>query len=156
MRKAAGVALAMLVVVAAVGAGQAKVDRAAVEKQLIANERAINEAFAKNDATGFMMHVDPQGIGIDPSGPMKVTDVTSMIAKAKVASWNIDNSKVLWVDDNTAIHYYRWTGKGTMDGQPFPSPVYASTVWANKGAKWLAVFHQETSAMPPPPPAKKR
>jgi hypothetical protein len=63
---------------------------------------------------------------------------------------------VLWVDDNTAVHYYRWTGKGTYMGQPVPSPVYASSVWTNRGGKWIAVYHQETAAMPPPPPPKPK
>jgi len=53
------------------------------------------------------------------------------------------------------LHLYRWTGKGTYQGQPLPSPTYASTVWANKGGKWQAVFHQETNAMTPPPAAAK-
>ena len=130
-------------------------DKAAIEKQLIANERAINEAVAKNDMKTFNSFVDAQGYGIDPTGIMKVADIGPMFAQLKIASWNLDQSKVMWVDNNTAVHMYRWTGKGTFNNQPVPSPTWASTVWANRGGKWVAVFHQETNAMEMPPPAKK-
>ena len=49
---------------------------------------------------------------------------------------------------------YKWTGSGTFAGQPFPSTVYASTVWTKKGDKWIAVFHQESEAAKAAP-AKK-
>jgi hypothetical protein len=29
--------------------------------------------------------------------------------------------------------------------------VYAGSVWAKRGTKWVGVFHQETPAMPMPP-----
>ena len=57
-------------------------------------------------------------------------------------------------DDKTALVLYKWTGAGTMMGQPVPSPTYASTVWTKKGGKWVAIFHQETTAATPPPAAK--
>jgi hypothetical protein len=28
--------------------------------------------------------------------------------------------------------------------------MYASTIWANRGGKWLAVFHQGTDTQPAP------
>ena len=43
---------------------------------------------------------------------------------------------------------YKWTGTGTYQGQPIPSPTWCSTVRSNKNGKWLAVFHQETLVMP--------
>jgi hypothetical protein len=154
MRRTAALLLTLAVGTAVLGAEQAKVDRAAAEKQIVANEKAVNEAFAKGDMKTFNAHVDAQGYGIDPSGVTKVADMGAMLTQAKIASWNIDNTKVIWVDDNTAVHMYRWTGKGTFQGNPVPSPTYASTVWANRGGKWVAVFHQETTAMEMPPPKK--
>lgn len=45
--------------------------------------------------------------------------------------------------------------KGSMMGQAMPSPVWASTTYANRGGKWVAVSHQETLLTPPPPAARK-
>lgn len=125
-------------------------NRAAIEKQIIANERAINDAFAKGDTKTFSSMVAPEGFGIDPGGVMKLADYVKMISQVKIDTWNMDNMQVTWLSPDVALHTYRWTGKGTFAGQPIPSPTYASTIWVNKGGKWLPVFHQETAAGPPP------
>lgn len=131
-------------------AAQTPADRAAIEKQIVANERAVNEAFAKGDAKGFMAHVDKAGVSVDMMGVMKVTEFEKMLKDTKVESWNIAQSQFVWVNPQTVIHIYRWTGKGTFQGQPFPSPTWASTVWTTRDGKWVAIFHQETMAAPPP------
>ncbi len=150
-------ALTMLMAMAAVPAlAQAPAaSHAAIEKQLIANERAVNEAFAKGDVKTFHANVAPDALSIDPAGVSKVNtpDFDKMMQAVKIQNWNIDSSQFYWIGDTTAVHMYRWTGKGTYEGQPVPSPTWASTVWTNKGGKWQAVFHQETTAMPPPPPS---
>jgi hypothetical protein len=79
-----------------------------------------------------------------------INQFDTMTKEMKVSSWDITESKVQWVDANTAVHTYKWTGTGTYQGQPIPSPVWASTVWTKKGNKWTAVFHQESITMPMP------
>jgi hypothetical protein len=135
---------------------------AATEKALIANERAINEAFAKANKTAFAKLVAADGWAIDPiMGRMSVAEFLkgfdAMAKDMKITSWAMSNEKVMWVDANTAVLNYTWTGKGTYQGQPVPSPTLASTVWTKRKGTWAAVFHQETTAMPAPAatPTKK-
>ena len=130
-------------------------NHAAVEKQVVAAERAVNEAIAKGDMKTFHANLANDAVVVDPSGILKVNaDFDKMLLGMKMQSWNIDGSQFYWVNDSSVIHMYRWTGKGTYEGRPIDSPTWASTVWANKGGKWLAVFHQETNAMPPAAPPK--
>lgn len=137
------------------GAHPARAQNPQAEKTIIANERAVNEAVAKGNVATFKMHVAADGWSIDPMmGRAPVSDFIkefdAMAKDMKLASWDITESKVQWVDANTAIHSYKWTGSGTYKGQPIPSPVWASTVWSNKAGKWTAVFHQESGGMPMP------
>ena len=130
---------------------------ATAEKALIANERAVNEAVAKGNLAGFKQYVAADGWAIDPSmGRASIADFVkgfdAMVKDTKMESWDITDSKVQWVDANTAVHTYKWTGKGTYKGQPIPSPTWASTVWTKKNGKWSAVFHQES---PEAAPAQK-
>ena len=130
---------------------------ATAEKALIANERAVNEAVAKGNLAGFKQYVAADGWAIDPSmGRASIADFVkgfdAMVKDTKMESWDISDSKVQWVDANTAVHTYKWTGKGTYKGQPIPSPTWASTVWTKKNGKWSAVFHQES---PEAAPAQK-
>jgi hypothetical protein len=135
----------------------ATTNRAAAEKQVLAAERAVNEAVAKGDMKTFHAIIAPDAVGVDMGGINKVNvpDFDKMMLQTKLTSWNIDGSQFLWINDAAVVHMYRWTGKGTFQGQPIPSPVWTSTLWTNKGGKWIGVFHQETAAMMPsaPPPA---
>ena len=154
-------AFVLITSVAASSQAPGAANHAAIEKQIIATERAINDAAAKGDMKAFHANLAPDAVGVDGGGVMKVNapEFDKMMQAMKIQSWNIDGSQFYWVNDTTVVHMYRWTGKGTYQGQPVPSPTWASTVWTNKGGKWLAVFHQESLAMGPPPaassPAKK-
>jgi hypothetical protein len=129
-------------------------DKAAVEKAILANEQAISEAVAKNDLPGFKKFVASDGWSVDPGGPMSVAEFEKNLGQVKIEpGWKISGSKLLWLNDSAAVHVYRWTGKGTFMGQAF-GDTHASTAWAKRDGKWLAVFHQETPAAPPMP-AKK-
>jgi hypothetical protein len=144
-----------LTLVAVVSAQAPAANRAAIEKQIVANERTINESVAKGDMKGFNALVASDAISMDSGGIMKTGDPNfeKMVKEIKITSWNIEGSQFLWINDNTVVHIYKWTGKGTYQGQPVPSPTWSSTVWANKGGKWTAVFHQESLSMPAPAPA---
>jgi hypothetical protein len=176
MRKRQGVAVLVLAIAAAmVGPGQAAgrghdgvqakpapkttapaaSGNAQAEKTLVANERAVIEAVAKADAAGFKQHVAAESWSIDPmagrmSTAMFLEQFDQMAKDMKMTSWDITDVQTLWVNPNVAVLTYKWTGQGTYQGQPIPSPTWASTVWARRNGKWVALFHQESAA----PPAK--
>jgi hypothetical protein len=129
-------------------------DRGPLDKALIANEIKINEAVAKGDKAAFTALVSADAVSIDGMGLMKVADFATMLDQLKISTWKLSDEKVAWVDQNTAIVTSTWTGSGTFQGQPVPGQTYCSTVWTKKGAKWVAVFHQESEA-PKPAAAKK-
>jgi ketosteroid isomerase-like protein len=127
-------------------------DHAAVEAALKANEQKIDDAFTKKDVATFQSFVAPDAFAIDPTGGNTASEMIKQFPSMdyKVTNVKLSNHTFHWVDDNTVIMAYTWTGQGTAMGQPVPSPVYASTVWTKKNGKWVAVFHQETPAMPMP------
>ncbi|MEO7192386.1 MAG: nuclear transport factor 2 family protein [Vicinamibacterales bacterium] len=128
--------------------GVAPADRAAVEKAIAANEQKINEAFAKRDAATMKTFIADEAVGVDMTGYTPVADTLKQLPTmdVKISEQNLANFKYTWVDANTVVVSYTWTGKGTAMGQPVPSPAYASTVWTKRGAKWVALFHQESAA----------
>ncbi len=129
--------------------------KAATEKALIANENKINEAVAKHDTKTFTDLVAADAVSADMNGFMKVSDFVKTMDQMKVNSWHIMNPQVVWVNDKTAVVGYTWMGSGTYMNQPVPETTYASTVWTERNGKWVAVFHQESTAAPPAPAKKK-
>jgi hypothetical protein len=128
------------------GASAAQPDRSATEKALIANERKVMEAVAKNDKAAFLALVSADGGSADKGGFMPVKTFADAIDQVKVTKWEITDPKVMWIDANSAVVTYVWTGEGSFQGQAFAPKTYASTVWTKKGGKWMAVFHQESDA----------
>jgi len=132
-----------------IGTGIAAAQDAQAEKTIIANERAVNDAFAKGDSAAFKALVAADGWAVDsvigraPVADM-LKDFAGLTKELKIASWDITESKIVWVDATTAIHSYKWTAKGTDHGKPLVSPVWASTVWTKKSGKWMALFHHES------------
>ena len=131
---------------------------AAIEKQIVANETAINAAIQKGDLAAFQKLVPGDAWAIDPTGVSTGADFAKIMSEFKVEpGWKIDGSRFMWINDTTVLHVYRWTGKGTMMGQKLPSPAWCSTVWSLKNGQWQGMFHQETEAAPMPPhPSTKK
>ena len=129
----------------------------AVEKQLIANERTINEAVNKKDLKTFHAMVDPGGFGLDAVGFTRVSDMDKMFQQMRITESRIDQERVIWLSPDVAVVAYRWTGKGTYQGMPVPSPTYASTIYAKqRNGQWLARFHQESMALQTIPAPTRR
>jgi hypothetical protein len=147
--------MAFLVLGCAAPAFAQAASKAATEKVLIANENKVSEAVAKHDLKTFNDLVTADGVSADMNGFMKVADFTKTFDQVKISAWHIMDTKVMWIDDKSAIVSYTWMGKGTYMNQPLPETVYATTVWTERNGKWVAVFHQETGAAPPAPPKKK-
>jgi hypothetical protein len=136
----------VLVAVAAQGTARAQppaANRSAVEKDLIARERAAIEAFAKVDPKRYYQAVGWEGILADPLGTLKATEQSNLMAQTRVESYTVDNFQVHWLSDGSAVVTYHWTGKATRLGQPLPNQIYASTVWVKRGDSWVASVHQE-------------
>ncbi len=122
----------------------AVVDHSALNKALIANEHKLADAMMKKDKATVTALIAPDAWSADGHGFMKAADLFGALDQMVIERYQISDEKVIWVDAVTALVTYKWTGAGTFTGQPFPTNVYASTVWTKKAGKWVAMFHQET------------
>ena len=141
-------------------AGQAApADRASVEKQIVASEQKINDAFGKRDVAGMKANVADDAAAVDPGGLTSVAEFFKQLPTmdVKLTDVKLSDFKYHWVDANNVVLTYTWTGKGTVMGQPVQSPTVASTLYTKRNGKWLAAFHQETpiASAPAAPPASK-
>jgi hypothetical protein len=149
-------ALATLLLMAGLALAQTPPGRTAAQTQIMANEKAVMDAFAKNDPTTFHSLVASDSFALGEMGLGRVADLDQIMSACKYVSWGLNGSQFYWINDATAVHIFKSTGKGTCQGQPVPEATWSSTVWTNKGGKWVAVFHQESIAIQQPaPPAKK-
>jgi Domain of unknown function (DUF4440) len=139
---------------AGLASGQSTTDKAAIEDRIVANEKAISEAFLKNDPQALHSLVVPDVIGVSGQGVARLADLDTIMknmqAHCKTTKDDFGESKFHWLNESTVVYIYRETTDRTCNGQPDDRPAWASTVWVNQGGKWLAAFHQQSEVTPPP------
>ena len=129
------------------------------EADAIAKEKAVWDAITKKDYDGFAAMLDSGQLEVMSDGVMdKATSVTS-VKDFEPTETTFSNWKFLSIDKDAYVVVYDASMKGKYKGKDFPpATVHASSAWANRDGKWLAVYHQECEVMKspaPPPPATK-
>jgi len=138
-----------LVLVSSVAFGQTAATAPAatgVSATLIAQEKVLLESVVKHDVKAFSALIAPGAGSVDEGGYMAVAEFIKMFDQAKIDIQTPTDIKVISLGPTAAVVTYTLNQKGTFQGQPVPPTVYATTTWVNRGGKWLAMFHQESTA----------
>lgn len=133
---------------------------AMTEADAIAKEKAIWDTLTKKDYDAFAAMLDSAQLEVTTEGAVqdKAASIT-MVKDFEPSEVTFSNWKFLSVDKDAFVVVYDASLKGKYKGKDFPpTTVHASSAWANRDGKWLAVYHQECDVMnmPPPPPAKAK
>jgi hypothetical protein len=138
---------ALLLMLAA--AGPAAAQDATPYAPVVAQERAVLDAFIKNDTAAFNRALGSDFVYVDVRGPIRwVRSNSAAIMECKTTQLSIDNPQTSRVGDDLVVLTYTSSGDETCGGQKTPSPVHAMSVWQNRGGHWVAVAHSETPAAP--------
>ena len=130
---------------------------AEVETAIKKMENELWTAWKNKDTKPFEARLADDAITVDAM--MGVTNKTAMIKSladqpCDVRSFSFADDKINWIDKDAVVYTYTATVDATCGGQKVPDKVYAGSVWAKRGAKWVGVFHQETPSIPTPPSAQ--
>jgi hypothetical protein len=116
-----------------------------VADTLMHHERMMLEALQKKDFTGFKKSIMTGSWSVDENGAATIDEFLKGLNDPKAnfsfESFKTSDMKAVNIDANTALVTYKLEEKGAFMGQPFPPIVYATTIWANHGGTWMAVFH---------------
>lgn len=120
----------------------------APDATLIASERALLDAVAAADAQRFRALTLPEGVWTTPTGFVPMAPLAGALDTFVLPQWRIENPHVVWSDGNSALLLYIRTGGGRFGDRRFADTMLASTLWAKRGGKWVAVHHQENEYFP--------
>ncbi len=120
-----------------------------LSEELIANEHKLFDSFKRHDVELFTSLITPDSWRVGHRGGRRMQDYASNLKDAEAESFTLSDLKVITIDANSAIVVYKLDQIGSFQGNAFPTPVYASTVWAKQGGTWHIVFHQETPVATP-------
>lgn len=117
---------------------------------LMAKENALLDAVKTKNVKTFSSMVAPGSWSVDENGLMTVDEFIKMLgdpkSDIKIEMMKASDMKVVDIDATSAIVTYKTEQKGTFMGAPLPPVTYVTTIWANHGGTWRAVFHQESTA----------
>ncbi|MGI8919357.1 MAG: DUF4440 domain-containing protein [Pyrinomonadaceae bacterium] len=130
------------------------VSPAMTEADAIAKEKAIWETIRVKDYEAFGNMLAADQVEVLDVG---VTDKAATIAGVKEFEPSevvFSDWKYLPIDKDAFVVVYTVNTKGKFKGKEFaPQTARGSSAWANRGGKWLGIFHQECPVKPPMTPA---
>jgi len=161
MKKYLPFAFALLLALAAVSLGQTPkpaaspspspqpkpaMSKAQIQKSLIATEKKLWTAWKNKDPKPFKATLSADSVLVGESGvadkATAIKAITSMDCDVK--SYALSDFKVAMASSTVALLSYKGTAEGTCSGTAIP-PVWASSVYVNRGGKWYAFSHQESN-----------
>jgi len=129
----------------AVAQAQAAMSKAQMLKTLSTAEKKLWDAFKNKDPKPFKTGLTADAFALSENGIEKKEDTVKMLptAPCEIKSYELSDWKLTTINSSTALVTYKGKTDGTCAGQPIPT-VWCSTIYVNRGGKWLALFHQET------------
>lgn len=119
------------------------------ERAIVALEKRAFDAWIKKDRKFFEQNMwsDGQFLAADGVGA-KAQYIKAIIENnCMVTRYALDNTKVTMLSSDSALLTYRYTHDAVCGGNPEASPIWASTIYVKRNAKWLIAFHQEVPAV---------
>jgi hypothetical protein len=110
----------------------------------IAREKQVWDAIKKKDYDRFASFLADDQIEVFAWAVNDKAGSIEGIKQVDLSSAVLSDFKAMKLDDNAAIVTYMMKGSGPID----PAGARASTVWARRDGKWLAVYHQDTEIKP--------
>ncbi len=112
-------------------------------------EEALLKAVEAPTPDALKALVAPNAVAVDDSGWTPVSAYVSSWTTIKITGHSTTDMKVIPLGRRAALVTYKLMQQGTVNGQPLPPIVYATTAWRQRANTWLAVLHQETAQAPP-------
>lgn len=124
------------------------------EADLVAADRQIWEAIKAKNWDAFTSYLADDAITVTPRGVYDKAQSVEGLKTLDLTDYTVSDTRVVRASPDVAVLTYTSTVKGTEGGRPLPAgPSRDTTVFVNRGGRWLAAFHQETMVAPATPAA---
>lgn len=121
--------------------------KAQIRGRIIATEKKLWDAWKNKDTKPFKANLSADSVMIGDSGVSGKEEAIKDLANApcEIKSVTLSDFKVTFLNGGAAMVTYKGAADGTCGGAAIPT-VWASSVYVNRGGRWLAASHQETLA----------
>lgn len=123
------------------------------QADLEAKEHQVWDALKAKNYDAFAGMLSDDFTFVTSDGIHNKQDTVNMLKSYELTDYSFSDIRFVKVDDDLAILVYSSTETSTIGGKPSPvsgKTLYNASAWANKGGKWVGVYHQDTLKMEPP------
>lgn len=117
-----------------------------LEQQVVAKEREGLDALKSGNLELFGNLTADDAVLVDAHGPATKAQVLKNVAEFTLSDYSMDNLQFVPLSPNSGLITYKISEKGVSHGKECAAQAWVSSVWAQRGNKWLCVFSQETGA----------
>ncbi|HAF13401.1 MAG TPA: hypothetical protein DCK93_14015 [Blastocatellia bacterium] len=110
----------------------------------VVNEKLAWEAIKRKDYDTFASFLDSNQVEVEADGVYDKAGTLKGVTMVDASKSEQSDFKTVKVDSVARLVTYLVTIPGAK-----PDKERHSTIWVNRGGKWLALFHQGTPVMPP-------
>jgi hypothetical protein len=119
-------------------------DSKTMEDQIIAKEREGLDALKAGNLDLFGRLTADEAVLVDAHGPASKAEVLKNVAGFTLTEYSMDDMKFVPISPEAGLISYKITEKGVSHGREFTAQAYVSSVWTQRGSRWLCLFSQET------------
>ncbi|HEX4779299.1 MAG TPA: nuclear transport factor 2 family protein [Usitatibacter sp.] len=118
-----------------------------LEDELVALEKASWAAWQARDGHFFEGFLSDDHLEIHAFGVSNKASVVASVASpaCSVESYAVSGFAFRRLSEDAATLTYRAEQKTTCNGSAVPSPVWATSVFARRGGRWVNVLYQHTA-----------
>ena len=123
-------------------------DRNGAREVLIDLEKQSWQAWKDHDAGFFQNFLADDHLEILSNGPANKEAVVRTVGSkvCMVENYSVEQFNVSLIDNDTGVVTYHAAQTTTCNGQAVPSPVWATSVYARRGGRWVNVLYEQTTA----------
>jgi hypothetical protein len=125
-------------------------DQGSMERQIVSKEREGLDALKVGDVERFGNLTADEAVMVDAHGPASKAQVLQNVAGFKLTDYAMEDVRFVPFSANTGLISYKIIEKGVSHGREFAAQAYVSSIWTERGSKWVCLFSQETAARPAP------
>ena len=124
-------------------ASLAKTPEASTGADLVANEKMVWDALKRKDYDGFAAFLDDAQIEVETDGVYDKAGTLKNVRMFDASKSEQSDFKTVKFDSDASLVTYV-----VKSADPKVAKSRDSTIWVNRGGKWLALFHQGTPESP--------
>ncbi len=140
--------MVLMIAIAATSAafGQATMAKdSKIEEQIIALEKAGWEAWKNKNADWYQTNLAEDALQVSGKGVLNKSQILKITGTdCEIKSFSLDNFKFLMLDKNSALITFTGMQDGVCGGKTIPAKVHSTSVYVNRGGKWLNALYTET------------